>query len=330
MSRTRPVEPALHHVDGSPVRVLAVDDEPSITELVAMALRYEGWDVRTAGTGTDAVHQAREFRPDAIVLDMMLPDLDGLEVMRRVRSENPDVPVIFLTARDAVADRVAGLTAGGDDYVTKPFSLEELVTRVRSLLRVRPSDVQIGSEVVELSDTMNAMFDHVESALAAREASESQVRTFVADASHELRNPLASIRGYAELTRRGRDSLPDDIALALTRIDSEAARMSALVEDMLFLARLDAGKAGAVGGAERRSTEVQLERIDLCEVAINAIRDARAAGPDHHWRLHLPADSVWARADPDRLHQVVVNLLANARVHTPAGTTVELPGRSRS
>ncbi|HIT75827.1 MAG TPA: response regulator transcription factor [Candidatus Avipropionibacterium avicola] len=123
------------HADGSPVRVLAVDDEPSITELVAMALRYEGWEVRTAGTGADAVRQARDFDPDVIVLDMMLPDLDGLEVMRRVRSVSPDTPVIFLTARDAVADRVAGLTAGGDDYVTKPFSLEELVARVRSLLR---------------------------------------------------------------------------------------------------------------------------------------------------------------------------------------------------
>ena len=135
MTRTRQTEPPLVHADGSPVRVLAVDDEPSITELVAMALRYEGWEVRTAGTGADAVRQARDFDPDVIVLDMMLPDLDGLEVMRRVRSVSPDTPVIFLTARDAVADRVAGLTAGGDDYVTKPFSLEELVARVRSLLR---------------------------------------------------------------------------------------------------------------------------------------------------------------------------------------------------
>ena len=176
----------------------------------------------------------------------------------------------------------------------------------------------VGSEVAELSQTMNAMLDHVESALAAREASESQVRTFVADASHELRNPLAAIRGYAELTRRDRDELPEGTALALTRIDAEAARMSSLVEDMLLLARLDAGTA------EGRAPELQLVEVDLCEVAVNAIRDARASGPDHQWRLHLPTESVWTLADPDRLHQVVVNLLANARVHTPPGTTVEV------
>ncbi|BEH01893.1 response regulator transcription factor [Brooklawnia propionicigenes] len=121
--------------DGTPLRVLAVDDEPSLTELLSMALRYEGWNARTAGTGTEAVRTAREFQPDAIVLDMMLPDFDGLEVMRKVRADQPDVPVIFLTAKDAVADRVAGLTAGGDDYVTKPFSLEEVIARLRALMR---------------------------------------------------------------------------------------------------------------------------------------------------------------------------------------------------
>jgi two-component system OmpR family response regulator len=100
-----------------------------------MALRYEGWDVRGAGDGQSAVREARDFRPDVVVLDMMLPDFDGLEVLRRIRSEAPTLPVLFLTAKDAVEDRVAGLTAGGDDYVTKPFSLEEVVARLRGLLR---------------------------------------------------------------------------------------------------------------------------------------------------------------------------------------------------
>ena len=121
--------------DGSPVRVLVVDDEPSLSELLSMALRYEGWDVRTAADGLAAVRVARDFRPDAVVLDMMLPDLDGLEVLRRLRADGGDVPVLFLTAKDAVEDRVAGLTAGGDDYVTKPFSLEEVVARLRALVR---------------------------------------------------------------------------------------------------------------------------------------------------------------------------------------------------
>ncbi len=126
---------ALTRPDGTAIRVLTVDDETSLTELLSMALRYEGWEVSTAASGLAAVKTAREVRQDAIVLDMMLPDFDGLEVMRRIRTEQPDVPVIFLTARDALDDRIGGLTAGGDDYVTKPFSLEELVARLRALLR---------------------------------------------------------------------------------------------------------------------------------------------------------------------------------------------------
>jgi two-component system, OmpR family, response regulator len=126
---------ALTRPDGSAIRILTVDDETSLTELLSMALRYEGWEVTTASSGLNAVKAARETRPDAIVLDMMLPDFDGLEVMRRIRTEQPDVPVIFLTAKDALEDRIGGLTAGGDDYVTKPFSLEELVARLRALLR---------------------------------------------------------------------------------------------------------------------------------------------------------------------------------------------------
>ena len=131
--RAQPVP--LRHPDGSPVRVLVVDDEPALTDLLSMALRYEGWEIRTASDGASAVRVAREFRPDAVVLDLMLPDLDGLEVMRRMRVDQAEVPVVFLTAKDAVEDRVAGLTAGGDDYVTKPFSLEELVARLRGLIR---------------------------------------------------------------------------------------------------------------------------------------------------------------------------------------------------
>lgn len=135
MAATDTGREALVHADGSPIRILAVDDEPSLTELLSMAMRYEGWQVATAASGSEAVRVARETRPDAIVLDIMLPDFDGLEVMRRIRTDLPDVPVIFLTAKDAVTDRISGLTAGGDDYVTKPFSLEEVIARLRGLLR---------------------------------------------------------------------------------------------------------------------------------------------------------------------------------------------------
>jgi len=127
--------PGSRRADGQPVRVLVVDDEATLAELLQMALRYEGWDVRIAGDGLTAVQVARQFRPDVVVLDVMLPDIDGLDVLRRLRADAAEVPVLFLTARDAVEDRIAGLTAGGDDYVTKPFSLEEVVARLRGLLR---------------------------------------------------------------------------------------------------------------------------------------------------------------------------------------------------
>ena len=116
-------------------RVLVVDDEPNITELVAMALRYVGFDVATASSGREALSAVTEFRPDLVVLDVMMPDLDGFEVCRRLRADGIRVPVVYLTARDATEDKVRGLTIGGDDYVTKPFSLEEVVARIRAVLR---------------------------------------------------------------------------------------------------------------------------------------------------------------------------------------------------
>jgi two-component system, OmpR family, response regulator len=145
-----------HRPDGTPIRVLVVDDEPSLAELLASVLRYEGWDIRTAGDGTSAVRAAREFQPDAVVLDVMLPDFSGLEVLRRVRAEQPHVCVLFLTARDAVEDRVAGITAGGDDYVTKPFSLEEVLARLRGLLRrAGVARARTGSELTVADLTMD-------------------------------------------------------------------------------------------------------------------------------------------------------------------------------
>ncbi|TVT22689.1 response regulator transcription factor [Amycolatopsis acidiphila] len=135
MNAAGPAKADLQRADGSPVRVLVVDDEETLAELVSMALRMEGWEIRSAGNGNDAVRVARDFRPDVVVLDVMLPDFSGLEVLTKLRAEAPHLPVLFLTARDAVEDRIAGLTAGGDDYVTKPFSLEEVVLRLRALLR---------------------------------------------------------------------------------------------------------------------------------------------------------------------------------------------------
>ena len=127
--------PKLRRADGSPVRVVVVDDEAALSDLLSMALRYEGWNVKTAAEGRTAIQLIREFQPDVVVLDVMLPDIDGLAVLKRLRDDGQDTPILFLTAKDALDDRIAGLTAGGDDYVTKPFSLEELVARLRGLIR---------------------------------------------------------------------------------------------------------------------------------------------------------------------------------------------------
>jgi two-component system OmpR family response regulator len=137
---------------GRPIRVLVVDDEQTLAELLSLALRYEGWDVRAASDGAAAVAAAKDFRPDLAVLDVMLPDMDGLEVLRRLRVEVERLPVLFLTAKDGVEDRIAGLTAGGDDYVTKPFSIEELVLRLRALLRRSHLAITSAASLITVGD----------------------------------------------------------------------------------------------------------------------------------------------------------------------------------
>lgn len=176
--------------------------------------------------------------------------------------------------------------------------------------RVAPEDADPSTEVGRVGSAINRMLDHVASALAARQASENRVRRFVADASHELRTPLTSIRGYAELTRRSNKDLPPEVVHSIGRVESEAVRMTTLVEDLLLLARLDEGR------------DLELTETDLTRVVIDAMSDARAASQDHDWSLDLPEEPVLVIGDAGRLHQVLANLLSNARVHTPAGTHV--------
>jgi two-component system OmpR family sensor kinase len=177
--------------------------------------------------------------------------------------------------------------------------------------RVPAADTDPRTEVGRVGSALNRMLDHVDLALETRQASENKVRRFVADASHELRTPLASIRGYSELTRRSGQDLPPDAIHAMGRIESESVRMTALVEDLLLLARLDEGR------------ELEQEPVDLTRLLVDVVSDAHAAGRDHGWDLDLPEEPVLALGDGPRLHQVFANLLANARVHTPAGTRVE-------
>jgi two-component system OmpR family response regulator len=148
----------MNSVDGN-FRILVVDDEPNIVDVIAMALRYQGFDVATAANGSEALSHVRAYRPHLIVLDVMLPDMDGFEVAERLGAQRAGVPIIFLTARDSTEDKIRGLTTGGDDYVTKPFSLEELVARIRTVLRrtgaAEPESARLTFEDLELDeDTM--------------------------------------------------------------------------------------------------------------------------------------------------------------------------------
>lgn len=193
---------------------------------------------------------------------------------------------------------------------TRVSELELATGEVSLAERVPDADTDVHTEVGQVGAALNRLLGHVEGALVARQASEDKVRQFVADASHELRTPLASIRGYSELTRRGGHELPDDVVRALARIESESIRMTSLVEDLLLLARLDAGR------------ELVLGEVDLVPLVVDAVSDAHAAAPDHEWQLNTPDDEVVVTGDGGRLHQVIANLLANARAHTPAGTHV--------
>ncbi|MEP6842834.1 MAG: HAMP domain-containing sensor histidine kinase, partial [Pseudolysinimonas sp.] len=195
---------------------------------------------------------------------------------------------------------------------TRVSELELATGEVSLAERVPDADTDTHTEVGQVGAALNRLLGHVEGALIARQASEDKVRQFVADASHELRTPLASIRGYSELTRRGGHTLPDDVVRSLGRIESESIRMTSLVEDLLLLARLDAGR------------ELVLGDVDLLPLVVDAMSDAHAAAPDHTWLIHTPDSPVIVTGDGGRLHQVVANLLANARAHTPSGSSVSL------
>ncbi|MER6564712.1 HAMP domain-containing sensor histidine kinase [Streptomyces sp. NPDC001093] len=226
---------------------------------------------------------------------------------------------ISVTAAGLIAATLAGTVIVG--VATRPLrKVAATATRVSELPlhtgevnlseRVPESECDPHTEVGQVGAALNRMLDHVHGALHARQQSEMRVRQFVADASHELRTPLASIRGYAELTRRGREQVGPDTRHALGRIESEAGRMTLLVEDLLLLARLDAGRP------------LQFEQTDLIPLVVDTVSDSRAAGMDHNWRLDLPDEPALVSADAARIQQVLVNLLGNARKHTPPGTTV--------
>ncbi|MYR39116.1 HAMP domain-containing protein [Streptomyces sp. SID4944] len=309
---------------------------------------------------TEAQQQALEAAAPAAGEDarsVELPGLGGYRVEAATTAEGRTVLVgiptaevsgalttlivveVCVTAAGLVAASLAGTVLVGVALrplrrvaatATRVVELPLHSGEVALLERVPDAEADPRTEVGQVGAALNRMLGHVGSALAARQESETRVRQFVADASHELRTPLASIRGYAELTRRasgGGASAADPVTRhALGRIESEADRMTGLVEDLLLLARLDAGRP------------LSYESTDLLPLVVDAVSDARVAdaametGDDahHRWRLELPAEPMTVRADPARLQQVLVNLLANARTHTPAGTTVTVSVRPPS
>ena len=196
----------------------------------------------------------------------------------------------------ATAAEVAGTQLTGDDH--------------RITARVQLEDIDPDNEVGIVGHTLNRLLDNVDSALAHRAESDRRMRQFITDASHELRTPLAAIQGYSELTRQDSEALPPTTEYALARIESEARRMTSLVDELLLLSRLGEGQ------------DLRTEDVDLGDLVLDVVNDAAVAAPTHHWVKDLPDEPVWVRGDRDRLHQLVSNLLTNGWVHTPSGVTV--------
>lgn len=275
------------------------------------------------------------LRPDGTPRTVHLPGLGGYRLLA-VHGDDGDTLITGLPMHpvddtierlvgiEAVVFAIALLLVAGIGALAVRLALRPLNRVADTAARVADLPLSSGTvtlaerappgaphtEVGTVSAAFNRMLEHVEASLHARQASEERLRRFLADASHELRTPVAVIRSHAEYAQRTGTDLPNDLHTALRRIDAESQRMGHLVDDLLLLARLDSGRP--------------LERgtVDLTWLAVDAVSDARAAGPDHTWRLDLPEDPLTVTGDEHALHQVLANLLANARVHTPAGTTV--------
>lgn len=233
--------PRIQRADGSPIRVLLVDDEPALTNLVKMALHYEGWVVDVAHNGQQAVAQFEESAPDVLILDIMLPDVDGLQILQRIRDTGVQTPTLFLTARDSVTDRVTGLTAGADDYMTKPFSLDELVARLRGLLRRFSHPAPSDDEILTVGDlTLNG---------ASREVSRAGKAVSLSNTEFELlrllmRNPQRALNRAEILDRvwhydfSGRTSIVDlYISYLRKKIDADHEPMIQTVRGVGYMLR---------------------------------------------------------------------------------------------
>ncbi|MGA8547590.1 MAG: HAMP domain-containing sensor histidine kinase [Mycobacterium sp.] len=293
------------------------DPRPAAADVVA-AIKAQPWQdgrLRTVALGSLGSFRvdSQSAGPDDRLVVGVSMDLTNRIITRRIISVAiVSIAALLVTAGLATlvvtyalrplrrvagtAAEVAGTTLTGDDH--------------RITARVRPEDTDSDNEVGIVGHTLNRLLDNVDSALAHRAESDRRMRQFITDASHELRTPLAAIQGYSELTRQDSSALPPTTEYALARIESEARRMTSLVDELLLLSRLGEGQ------------DLRTEDVDLGDLVLNAVNDAAVAAPSHRWVKDLPDEPVWVRGDPDRLHQLVSNLLTNGWVHTPSGVTV--------
>ena len=274
------------------------DDAPPRTEKLGalgsyrVDSRIDGSDLLVVGVSLARANQiiARKNLTTAALLAAALAVTAGLTVWVVGYTMRP------LRRLAATAAEVAAMPLTDGDH--------------RISVRVRPRDTDPDNEVGIVGHTLNRLLDNVDGALAHRADSDLRMRQFITDASHELRTPLAAIQGYAELTRQDSTALPPTTEYALARIESEAQRMALLVDELLLLSRMGEGE------------DLQTQDVDLADLVSNAVNDAAVAAPTHHWVKDLPDEPVWVRGDHTRLHQLVSNLLGNARVHTPSEVTV--------
>lgn len=290
--------------------------------------------------GSEALEVLEEVPVDEEIHQVDVPGLGGYRVIARTEddgevevtglpTQDVDEAVSALVVWEALLIGLGALLAAGGGLLLvrrqlRPLTEVAATAHAVAALPLAEGDIDLtervpghltdeNTEVGQVGAALNTLLEHVESSLEARHRSEQQVRQFVADASHELRTPLSTIVGYTELARTRPDAQTS--ATALDKVEEEAGRMTSLVEDLLLLARLDAGRP------------LRRDPVDLTRLLVEAVSDARVLAPDHHWRIVVPDEPIELPGDEQRLHQVVTNLLTNARKHTPAGTTVTVIGR---
>lgn len=307
---------ALLDGSGSP-QPLPVDADSALTEIEPNGIPTSA----DLGSGLGSYRVVGVAGPEGSVLVTALPLAPVEQTVQQLALIITVVAIAGMVAAGAAAAAIVSVSlrplrrvaATATHVAALPLDSGEVALAVR----VHERDTDTHTEVGQVGSAINHMLENVAAALTARHKSEQRIRSFVADASHELRTPLASIRGYAELTRRSDSELPDEARNSLARIESESVRMTTLVEDLLLLARLDAGRP------------LEFSPVDLSALVVDCTNDAHVAGPDHRWELRLPSEPVVVTGDSDRIHQVIANLLANARVHTPPASTVTITLQQR-